>query len=99
MRRRYLITLVVLGILLLTSCAPTAPGTPNLSPPTHHFGVVIVRQDFNETTRLGIKWDRTLTGLFIWGQIEPERGRYEWRQVDRYFEKIQGWSYIRITGP
>jgi len=97
MMRRYLITLVVLVIFLLTSCAPTAPATPNTSPPTHHFGIVIVRQDIDGITRLGIRWDRTLVGPFIWGQIEPEKGRYEWQEVDEYVQKVQNYDIATVA--
>jgi len=98
MMRGYLITLVVLVIFLLTGCVPTPTlPPPNTSPPTHHFGIVIVRQDIDGITELGIRWDRTLVGPFIWGRIEPEKGRYEWREVDEYVHKVQSYDIATVA--
>jgi len=89
MMRGYLIILVLVTALL-TSCAPTVPpATPTPSPPTHHFGIVDIRQDIDGITSLGIRWDRPHPGPFIWGQIEPEKGEYRWRGVDKYVQKVQ----------
>ena len=63
-----------------------------------HFGIVdVVRQDIDEITRLGIRWDRPHPGPFIWGRIEPEKGKYSWWEVDRYVETVQSYNIATLA--
>jgi hypothetical protein len=94
--RSYLIALVVLVIFLLTGCASTLP-PPNTSPPTYHFGIAGFGQAINAGTKVGIGWDKPHPGPFIWNQIEPEKGRYEWQGVDEYVQEVQSYDIATLA--
>jgi hypothetical protein len=61
------------------------------------FGIVDIRQDISEINRLGIRWDRPHPGPFIWGHIEPEKGRYNWREIDEYLQMTQAFSFATLA--
>ena len=46
---------------------------------------------------MGIRWDRPHPGPFIWGRIERERGRYDWREVDRYVQEAQRYGFATVA--
>jgi hypothetical protein len=50
-----------------------------------------------ELTKLGVTWDRPHPGPFIWGSIEKERGKYDWREVDRYVQEAQHYSFATLA--
>jgi len=62
-----------------------------------HFGFLGAGFDASELSKLGVKWDRPHPGPFIWGRIEQEKGKYDWREVDRYVQEAQRYGFA--TGP
>lgn len=94
--------LVLCFVLLVSPILGCAEAPPPATIPKEilasHFGIVdVVRQDIDEITRLGIRWDRPHPGPFIWGQIEPEKGKYSWWEVDRYVETVQSYNIATLA--
>ncbi len=88
--------------------APSPTPTPPLPTPTlstipkeilaSHFGIVdVVRQDIGEIARLGIRWDRPHPLPFVWGRIEPEKGKYRWRELDGYVQATQNLNFAILA--
>jgi len=89
-----LVAMAVLPLILIISCAEPAE-TPNVPAPAptptpatmpipkevlaSHFGFLGAGFDAAELSKLGVKWDRPHPGPFIWGRIEQEKGKYDWR--------------------
>ncbi len=84
---------------------PTPEPTPILVPTStltipekilaSHFGINDIKLNIGEITGLGIRWTKahvTPSGAFIWGMIERERGKYDWRGVDKYVERVQSYD-------
>jgi hypothetical protein len=61
------------------------------------FGIVDVKPDIGEINTLGIRWDRPHPGPFVWGHIEPEKGRYNWREIDEYLQLTQAFSFATLA--
>ncbi len=82
---------------------PTPPPTVTPTPTAEeilasHFGIVdALRQDIDESTRLGIRWDRPHPGPFIWGWIEPEKGNFSWGEVDEYVQEAQSYNIATLA--
>ena len=62
-----------------------------------HFGFLGAGFDASELSKLGVKWDRPHPGPFIWGRIEQEKGKYDWREVDRYVQEAQRYGFATLA--
>jgi hypothetical protein len=58
-----------------------------------NFGLLGALNDASALRQLGVAWDRPHPGPFVWGQIEEERGSYDWREVDYYVQWAQWYGF------
>jgi len=85
---------------------PTPVPTPTLATIPEeilasHFGIVHLARyiDIGEIIGLGIRWAKPTkipgtrtVGTFVWGSIEPEKGKYDWREHDECVREIQSYN-------
>ena len=62
-----------------------------------HIGFLGAGHNATELIELGVTWDRPHPGPFIWGRIEKEEGRYDWREVDSYVQDIQQYNFATLA--
>jgi hypothetical protein len=89
--------ILILGVIGYVYLGKQEIPEPVVTLPTPHFGIAGIELDINAATELGIGWDKPHPGPFIWGQIEPERGRYEWQGVDEYVHKVQSYDIATLA--
>ena len=82
--------------------APSPAPTPATMPIpkevlASHFGFLGADFDAAELSKLGVKWDRPHPGPFIWGRIEQEKGKYDWREVDQCVQRAQAYGFATLA--
>jgi len=96
--------ILVFCLFLMLILVFLIPYNAKMAEPDSRFGInafVLNRYNWEEWDKpinllkdLRVNWTRE---EFIWKQIEPEKGKYDWTFYDRAFEKISG-SNINVLG-
>jgi hypothetical protein len=64
------------------------------------FCISVIEADIEGVTKLGVRWAKPManpSGPFIWGLIEPQKGKYNWQGIDRYIQRIQGYNMALLA--
>lgn len=54
-----------------------------------HFGFMHPQESYSFVQELGVHFQRPHPGPFIWGDLEPERGHFDFEDVDEYVAESQ----------
>lgn len=69
----------------------------NVSSFDSHFGMMHPEGYYQDAYDLGVRWERPHPGPFVWNDIEPKEGEYDWSHTDKWVLKVQ--SYDIHTAP
>lgn len=75
---------VIESTTVLTPSAVSMPATEG-----SHFGFMHPQDAYLMARILGVSWERPHEGPFIWNEIEPGRGSYNWDRPDGYVVESQ----------
>ncbi len=76
------------------SPAPSAIPEEVLASPIGFLGA---GHDAPALAELGARWDRPHPGPFVWGHVEKEKGKYDWREIDAYVQDIQRFNFGTVA--
>lgn len=59
-----------------------------------YFGLMHPQMSYSFTQELGVHWQRPHPGPFIWGEIEKNKGSFDFEGTDEYVKKSQNYEVV-----
>lgn len=62
-----------------------------------HFGLMHPEERPADAVETGAHRSRPHPGPFIWGNVEPRAGTYEWQKIDQYLQQYEGTGFDLVV--